>query len=66
MRHIDDPSHAPSDFALLEGLCQLAVTGHADDWEFERLNNAVYERLFSSYAGEPPAFDRGKRRFSGP
>lgn len=39
-----------SDFTLLEGLYQLAVTGHTDDWEFERLNNAVYERLLSSYA----------------
>lgn len=66
MCHIDDPSQAPNDFALLEGLCQLAITGHPKDREFEQLNNAVYERLFSSYAGEPPAFDRGKRRFSGP
>ncbi len=40
-----------SDFTLLEGLYQLAVTGHTDDWEFERLNNAVYDRLLSSYAG---------------
>ncbi len=39
-----------SDFTLLEGLYQLAVTGHTEDWEFERLNNAVYERLLSSYA----------------
>jgi len=39
-----------SDFTLLEGLYQLAVTGHTNDWEFERLNNAVYERLLSSYA----------------
>ena len=39
-----------SDCTLLEGLCQLAVTGHTDDWEFERLNNAVYERLLSSYS----------------
>ena len=38
-----------SDASLLEGLYQLAVTGHTDDWEFERLNNAVYERLLSSY-----------------
>ena len=40
---------SPSDFTLLEGLYQLAVTGHTNDWEFERLNNAVYERLLSSY-----------------
>ncbi|MEO6517977.1 MAG: hypothetical protein ABIO17_03150 [Pseudoxanthomonas sp.] len=40
---------ASSDFTLLEGLYQLAVTGHTNDWEFERLNNAVYERLLSSY-----------------
>ena len=39
-----------SDFTLLEGLYQLAVTGHTNDWEFERLNNAVYERLLSSYS----------------
>jgi hypothetical protein len=42
-------SNSSSDFTLLEGLYQLAVTGHTDDWEFERLNNAVYERLLSSY-----------------
>lgn len=48
------PDHAAtaSDFTLLEGLFQLTVTGHTQDWEFERLNNAVYERLLSSYAGE--------------
>lgn len=40
----------PSDFTLLEGLYQLTITGHTDDWEFERLNNAVYERLLSAYA----------------
>lgn len=39
-----------SDFTLLEGLYQLTVTGHTDDWEFERLNNAVYERLLSAYS----------------
>ena len=39
-----------SDFTLLEGLYQLAVTGHTNDWEFERLNNAVYEHLLSSYS----------------
>ena len=39
-----------SDFTLLEGLYQLAVTGHTNDWEVERLNNAVYERLLSSYS----------------
>ena len=39
-----------SDFTLLEGLYQLTVTGHTSDWEFERLNNAVYERLLSSYS----------------
>lgn len=38
-----------SDFTLLEGLYQLAVNGHTNDWEFERLNKAVYERLLSSY-----------------
>jgi len=29
----------------------LTVTGHTQDWEFERLNNAVYERLLSTYSG---------------
>lgn len=46
-----------SDFTLLEGLYQLAVTGHTNDWEFERLNNAVYERLLSSYSSS----DAGNR-----
>jgi hypothetical protein len=41
----------PNDFTLLEGLYQLTITGHTHDWEFERLNNAVYERLLSAYAG---------------
>lgn len=45
-----DNINSSSDFTLLEGLYQLAVTGHTDDWEFERLNNAVYERLLSSYS----------------
>lgn len=48
-------SVSSSDFTLLEGLYQLAVTGHTDDWEFERLNNAVYERLLSSYASADSA-----------
>lgn len=42
-------SAAASDFTLLEGLYQLTVAGHTNDWEFERLNKAVYERLMSSY-----------------
>lgn len=41
-----------TDSTLLEGLFQLTVTGHTQDWEFERLNNEVYERLLSSYAQE--------------
>ncbi len=40
---------AVNDFTLLEGLYELTVSGHTDDWEFERLNNAVYERLLSAY-----------------
>ncbi|MGS1078853.1 hypothetical protein [Pseudoxanthomonas beigongshangi] len=49
----DHPSDTiASDFTLLEGLFQLTVTGHTEDWEFERLNNAVYERLLSNYAQE--------------
>ena len=51
-----------SDFTLLEGLYQLAVTGHTDDWEFERLNNAVYERLLSSYG----TFDRTTQTAANP
>ena len=46
---INNNNNSSSDFTLLEGLYQLAVTGHTDDWEFERLNNAVYERLLSAY-----------------
>jgi hypothetical protein len=46
---LPDVSNA-SDFTLLEGLYQLTVTGHTQDWEFERLNNAVYERLMSTYS----------------
>ena len=45
---------ASSDFTLLEGLYQLAVTGNTNDWEFERLNQAVYERLLSSYSSTAP------------
>ena len=40
---------AVNDFTLLEGLYELTVSGHTDDWEFERVNNAVYERLLSTY-----------------
>jgi hypothetical protein len=44
----------PSDFTLLEGLYQLVVSGNTDEWEFERLNKAVYDGLLSTYgAGEP-------------
>lgn len=50
IEHLPDVSSA-SDFTLLEGLYQLTVTGHTQDWEFERLNNAVYERLMSAYSG---------------
>lgn len=55
MSHDDDknqPGIGANDFTLLEGLYQLTVTGHTQDWEFERLNNAVYERLLSSYGEE--------------
>jgi len=55
---LNDASHiidqhdtlANSDFTLLEGLYQLTISGNTRDWEFERLNNAVYERLMSTYA----------------
>jgi hypothetical protein len=49
IEQLPDVSNA-SDFTLLEGLYQLTVTGHTQDWEFERLNNAVYERLMSTYS----------------
>jgi hypothetical protein len=49
IEEMPDVSNA-SDFTLLEGLFQLTVTGHTSDWEFERLNNAVYERLMSAYS----------------
>ena len=51
---LPDVSNA-SDFTLLEGLYQLTVNGHTNDWEFERLNNAVYERLMSAYSGSDTA-----------
>jgi len=50
--HPSETASVASDFTLLEGLFQLTVTGHTEDWEFERLNNAVYERLLSNYAQE--------------
>lgn len=50
-----------TDFTLLEGLYQLAITGHTQDWEFERLNNAVYERLLSSYASDVKTHTTGVR-----
>lgn len=56
-------NQSSSDFTLLEGLYQLAVTGHTDDWEFERLNNAVYERLLSSYNS---SIDMGMRETVNP
>ncbi len=56
----------PSDFTLLEGLYQLAVTGHTQDWEFERLNNAVYERLLSSYGSDDSTpVEQSKNAFAG-
>lgn len=39
-----------SDASLLEGLYQLAVSGHTDGWEFEHLDTEVYERLKNAYA----------------
>lgn len=51
-------SAAASDFTLLEGLYQLTIAGHTNDWEFERLNRAVYERLMSSY--NTPAMDKSR------
>lgn len=43
---------ASNDFTLLEGLYQLTVTGHTQDWEFERLTQAVYERLLTTYQND--------------
>lgn len=68
MSHIEDAfqgTAGPSDFTLLEGLYQLAVTGHTQDWEFERLNNAVYERLISSYGSEDAPLDQSNRAMAG-
>jgi len=49
--------HLPSDFTLLEGLYQLVVTGNTEEWEFERLNKAVYDGLLSTY-GESESADQ--------
>ncbi|KRG68780.1 hypothetical protein [Pseudoxanthomonas dokdonensis] len=38
-----------NDFTLLEGLYQLAVSGHTSDTEFEQIDRVVYDRLMSSY-----------------
>jgi len=68
MSHIEDAfqgNAGPSDFTLLEGLYQLAVTGHTQDWEFERLNNAVYERLISSYGSQDIQFDQSNSALTG-
>lgn len=37
------------DASLLEGLYQLAVSGHTEGWEFEQINNEVYTRLLETY-----------------
>ncbi|MBN6148829.1 hypothetical protein JR065_00620 [Xanthomonas sp. AmX2] len=37
------------DASLLEGLYQLAVSGHTQGWEFEQLNSEVYSRLAQAY-----------------
>lgn len=39
-----------NDASLLEGLFQLAVSGHTDGWEFEQLDAVVYQRLQDTYA----------------
>jgi hypothetical protein len=68
MNRIEDVfqgGNGPNDFTLLEGLYQLAVTGHTQDWEFERLNNAVYERLISSYGSEKVALDQNDNALAG-
>jgi len=33
--HPSETASVASDFTLLEGLFQLTVTGHTEDWEFE-------------------------------
>lgn len=60
-----DAGVASSDFTLLEGLYQLSVNGHTQDWEFERLNNAVYERLLSSYGNDDVPYDQSKSALAG-
>jgi hypothetical protein len=41
------------------------VNGHTQDWEFERLNNAVYERLLSSYGSDDVPYDQSKSALAG-
>ncbi|MFT4255991.1 MAG: hypothetical protein QM599_03400 [Pseudoxanthomonas sp.] len=50
LNEINQGTISNADFTLLEGLYQLAIAGHSQDWEFDRLNQAVYERLLTSYA----------------
>lgn len=38
------------DSTLLEGLFQLAVSGHTEGWEFEQIDSEVYTRLLEAYA----------------
>jgi hypothetical protein len=41
--------HSDHDASLLEGLYQLAVSGHTHGWEFDQLNSEVYARLKQTY-----------------
>lgn len=45
-------SSGNNDFSLLEGLFQLALAGQTDDRIYQRLDNAVFERLLAQYAAE--------------
>ncbi|WP_155953076.1 hypothetical protein [Pseudoxanthomonas suwonensis] len=46
-------SEMDNDASLLEGLFQLAVSGHTEGWEYEHLAAEVYQRLEHAYAVEP-------------
>ncbi|MEN5427270.1 hypothetical protein ABE522_13070 [Stenotrophomonas pennii] len=54
MRHPPAPSNdaaatAASDDALLDGLLQLAVEGHTDETQFQRIGEEVFTRLLDTY-----------------
>lgn len=50
-----NPSPSDTDRALLEGLLQLAVEGHTEDQDFQRIGEEVYSRLLETYGQKTPA-----------